>query len=688
MIIQREKELFLSFIKEFLSRDRFKDELLVDICEYMQKGNLVVRYSHVPKSFTYEDRLRFTPSEINWEMDYDNNTNLCQLYLHSLEPVKYLIQGYEITKIDNYLKLAWDIIESWLSFSKEGKKHRFTWYDHCASDRVLYLIYFLETIKSNGIEKYNEEIDKIIVLLNQHGDFLFKDENYTTQNHGTMMDRSLYLLSRYLEHPNVENWKIKAINRLKVALNRDFSINMVNLENSSSYHLFNFDLFVVIEKSLLNLFEDSLGDDFDNVINKGIEYMIHLSKPDLFFPVMGDGSKFSISSIKNHPSYKYIKNHEELNFVLTSGQNGTMPSDLVKTYFDEGYSFMRNSWDYKNYKDDITYASFIAGYKLKNHKHGDDLSFTLYSKGRDVFVDCGTYTYQAGEFRKHFMSAMSHNTILVDGNSYPFIQGDPNNTAILDQGQTNNYFYVIGKNDLYPGVNITRSFYFLNSGKIIIVDDVISKKTHTYSQLFNFSHKLIGEMKISNNKFSLIEKDITVNINQVIYTDLYIHRGDVNEAKFGIISEGFNSINETLTLEYQIEGNSGRFITLISVDSNDETEEFNAVVNDNTLLVQEKGNVFEIALRNKSRSIMGIFLEEEKINLNSYKFTIVGTDSNSEYAWYVIKEGERIEVLWYKDYTTLEYTFITSGEYEIHYYIRNKNNHEEKVRFIHKITIR
>jgi hypothetical protein len=683
--------IYYDFIIKYLSRDKFNEKLIIEICEYMLKGNLVIRYSHVPKSFTFENRLKFTPKTIDWDIEYDNISGLCQLYLHSLESVKYLIQGYEISNDIRFVELANEIINSWLHYSKMNTSNKFTWYDHCVSERVVYLIYFTELIKKRNLQGYEKSLNSIEKAINEHGDFLYEDKNYTTQNHGTMMDRSLYLLSRYTLDERSEKWREKALNRLRKSIQSDFSQNMVNLENSSSYQLFNFDMFVVIEKELLNLFGDSLGENFQSVIDKGIEYMVYLSKPDLNFPVMGDGSKFSIASIKKHPSFKYVNTHDNLKYVLTNGEEGSAPTELFKVYPEEGYAFIRNSWDYKNKKDQITYTSFIAGYKLKNHKHGDDLSFTLFSKGKDIFVDCGTFTYQAGEFRSHFMSALSHNTIIVDGTSYPFIHGDPNETGILNYGDENHYSYVIAKNDLYPGVNITRSFHYLTSGNIVIIDDIYSKRQHTYSQLFHLSHRLnVDHIKIIGNSYvEIIEEDIKISVGQVQKTDLFIHRGNRKEAGLGLISEGFNVMEETTALEYQIKGKNARFITTITVNAKEEESNIKATIVNNKLIVKDGDSVFEINLKSYNRSVEeGVCLEEEKINQNSYKFTVTGAKEGVEYAWYVFKNGERIDIIWYTDNPELEYTFNETGTYEIQYFIRDKVKIEDKVRYIYENKIK
>jgi hypothetical protein len=52
---------------------------------------------------------------------------------------------------------------------------------------------------------------------------------------------------------------------------------------------------------------------------------------------------------------------------------------------------------------------------LPPHAHADALSFQLWWDGRPVFVDPGTYTYEAGAERDWFRGTSAHSTVVVDG---------------------------------------------------------------------------------------------------------------------------------------------------------------------------------------------------------------------------------------------------------------------------------
>jgi hypothetical protein len=560
----------LRAIRSYLSRDRWADQLLLDLCDYMLGGHLSVRHGHVPKAMEPLDELKFTPATIDWEMEWPPITNTCQLYLHSLEPMKTLVQGYEVQQRREFIDLAVDITRSWLEYADREEVTRFTWYDHAAADRTGLLIYLAETIdQTTELSEHLDFVPTIMASLEQHAVFLADPANYTPQNHGTMMDRSLYLVAHYLhDHPDSTRWRATAVKRLREAVDRDYSANMVNLENSSSYHLFNFDLYVSIEKNLLAPFGDTLGPDFDERITKAVRFLVQLSKPDHAFPMIGDGSRATLDAFPRHPSYDHVKDHPQLRHVLSAGKQGRPPRRLFAVYPDEGYAFARTSWDTAK-RDETTYLSFRAGRLLHNHKHADDLSFTLYAHGRDILVDAGTFTYQPGDYRRYFVSAAAHNTLLVDGQTYPVDKtGHITDVSILDSGSTKDYHFIVARNDAYQGVRLTRALYFFRrSGRVLLVDDAESEEQHTYSQMFHLSHRLDARsVTVDHGVATAHSHELDVRVGQAVPCAATVHRGSEDHPGPGLVSEQFNTAHTTTALEFAQAGRAVRFVTTISAD--------------------------------------------------------------------------------------------------------------------------
>lgn len=66
-----------------------------------------------------------------------------------------------------------------------------------------------------------------------------------------------------------------------------------------------------------------------------------------------------------------------------------------------------------NYECKVDVAQLGPSYQ-PGHAHADALSFILYYKGRPLFVEKGTSTYQIGEIRTLERSTLSHNTVVID----------------------------------------------------------------------------------------------------------------------------------------------------------------------------------------------------------------------------------------------------------------------------------
>lgn len=67
-------------------------------------------------------------------------------------------------------------------------------------------------------------------------------------------------------------------------------------------------------------------------------------------------------------------------------------------------------------------------------------------------------------------------------------------------------------------------------------------------------------------------------------------------------------------------------------------------------------------------------LQTEKISSNKYKFTIKKNHDEESFAWYIIRNGERIDTIWYEKENHLEYTFHDPGNYQIKYFVKDDDS--------------
>lgn len=671
-------EILLHIIEDYgKSMDKWgeidDEESVIAICDYLLEGNLYIK-SQIPEGLTYEEELKFEAKTFNWEILYSPAPNICQVFLQAFLPIKYLIQGYNISSNMEYLDLASELIKSWLEY-EPNSNNRFTWYAHSSSDRVLRMVYFILTVKKNNITKYGELINEIHDSIKKHAEYLYGDANYISNNQGTLIDRALYTVSLYLDDGSAKKYREKAINRLMNAFKTNFSDEMVYLENSIHYHLYTLDLFFTIEKSL-NHFGDSCGVD-QSAIEKSVDFFIHYSKPDLSFPIIGDSIK---NSLMNEFSFSpSVKQYPPLEWLLSSGKSGKPPKKLFKVYQNEGYAFFRNSWDVEG-KNGITYTSFRSGFLKTSHKHADDLSFTLFDKGKDIFIDPGNSTFESGAYKDFFISALAHNTVVVDDETYPFLEGNNEDTNIIDYGNEDDYSFVIGKNDMYGGVNITRSLYYLKNGGLVIVDDVHSPDVHEYSQYFHLSSKInIGHVDTKfwddNVLVRIFDDDVEVNLFQLGCCNVTIIDGNKNKARPGIVSELYYHLKETTSLKFSKNFDKTRFITLITVnDINEENNKQCYIESKNkglieNLVIEEFGEEIKIPLKKYSRKISR-YVQITQRSKTQFTFTHTETEDDETFAWYILRNGQKVDKIWYSPDPVLNYTFQESGKYEIKYFIK------------------
>src|SRR5699024_8021035 len=222
--------------------------------------------------------LRFN-EHFNWNIEMGSFTNMAMLHLHAWEPINYLLLSYHYTKDNKYLIKSNELIESWYTHSLDAN-HKYLYYPHCVADRTLILGYLSEL--KNPFISY----DIVNKLLNKHKEYLSDENNYVNYNHGTMLDRSLLLLTILSENKSLFNFSLE---RLKNNINNTFTKNMICKENSFTYAVFNLELIVSTQKYLLDNINVTLIDRFDDKINKALNFLNIVKKPDGTLPIYGDG---------------------------------------------------------------------------------------------------------------------------------------------------------------------------------------------------------------------------------------------------------------------------------------------------------------------------------------------------------------------------------------------------------------
>lgn len=655
LLTDNEITKYLPFYEKEVNPEKY-----INYSRKLLQGQLVVHEN-------FDEVVQYDIDNINWDIEATKSPNTFSLYLHSLRPVFYLSMSYLYTNDYAFLDAADKIIRSWENYDRNNKKkNRYAWYDHSVAERTENLVLFA---KINGTRINDNYIREII---QKNADWLMESKNYTkNHNHGIFQDGALLKAGYYL---NRSDYIEEAISRLDSQLKYAFPNKYVHIENSIGYH----QGIISYLKNVTD-FLNEMGSDYATTameyLNGALDFLVYVMKPNSAFPYIGDtlGSENQTSNI---PDY----GNPELKYVNSFGKEGNMPKYNTRVYMDDGYVIFREHWNPENYKNS-TWLMFKSGYLSSTHKHADDLSIILYSKGKDIFIDPGMYNYMVGEEIHDYMnSAFAHNTVIVDNKSYSVGMFNSRKVGIYEYKKLENYEVAVGYNNVYPGVNIDRSIIYINGDHFFIVDDIIAEQHHDYSQIFHLSNDVkLTHFDSQEVILDILDTDYVVLIQQLMDNDsLHHYQGNENPDKLSYISTGFNKVKETNTIVFNKMGKSTRFVTSIRIIKRDELDYYQKQKPKLTEDYIDTGD-FEIPLVSRERiPNMNISVSIDRNNI-----FISNKNNTSEqlyYSYYLLDKetGSKYASVSYSAEDEVQFELSENGSYALVAYMRNKAKETSK----------
>lgn len=514
------------------------------------------------------DEIPYDVDNVDWNIKDVRLNDSSQLFLQSLLPVQYLCIAYNAEHKAEYMDRALYLFHSWYAYeslNKDKKSNPYIWNDYAVSDRVCTIIYMLLLCLENDIE--NSYFDEMVDMLRRSAEWLYDEKNYFKNcNHGIMEDQTLIYLSKFLDDERTEEWLQRAKERLKGQVEFSFTDEMVHVENSPQYQE---TVLRILSKTaeFLAQFGDEYGKELYEGVKRSFEFMSWMIKPYGGLADIGD----SDGNYKEPPfenKRMQIFEDEHLNYAAMLGHIGTKPEALYAYYPHSGYFINRSSWE----KDELlnaTWFMFKSGYHTRVHKHADDLSFMLVSKGYDIFIDSGKYGYKLGDpYVDYLHSALGHNTVVVNNQSYS-ISNERTHLAGLCEFKElpNTGYYVRGYNNAYDGVSIEREvFQWENS--VVIHDMIEAQKEEIISQIFHMP-SYIKMLKCEKDEvlFGLADSNWRVRIRQFSSMDSCDYYEKMTKDKtYAYTSLLINSISESRSLKFDKLMCAGEFITVITIE--------------------------------------------------------------------------------------------------------------------------
>src|SRR5712692_3242923 len=292
-------------------------------------------------------------------------------------------------------------------------------------------------------------------------------------------------------------------------------------ELSSYYHCYALDFYL----QALAL-ADRNGFPFPSEVRQKVgamlEFLLHLTRPDGTIPLLGDddGGRALALVKRDYLSFsealcvgavlfgrKDFKQQggefaEEALWLL--GEDAWMVYGLLESkppaktrafYPRAGYLIERTGWGPLD--SHLVFDCGGLGMVSGGHAHADALSLTLFTGGRELLVDPGTFLYNgAPEWRRYFRSTRAHNTVVIDDRD----QAEPGDTfrwktkldsRVVEHRDLPEFGYVEAEHDGYerdaPGVVHRRRLLYVKPEYWVVVDDFRGSGRHTFDFLYHFA---------------------------------------------------------------------------------------------------------------------------------------------------------------------------------------------------------
>ncbi len=324
-----------------------------------------------------------------------------------------------------------------------------------------------------------------------------------------------------------------------------------------------------------------------------LNFVMHLSTPSGAIPLLGDDDGGRALALEQT---NYLSFHDGLGlgavlFQRTDfkhragdfceetfwllGQKAWEAYDLLDSappaenhiiFSSAGYAVQRSGWE--SLDSQLVFDIGGLGMLTGGHSHADALSVVLYSRGKELLVDPGTYVYNcAPEWRSYFRSTRAHNTVTVDGR-------DQAETAATFRWKTrmstrmhrDTSFpkeYLEAEQDGYErlqqGVIHRRRLLHIPGEYWIIVDDFRGAGQHTFDFHYHFGADVDATLEHSR------ETDlVTWAENAGLFLGIYASRPVTGELLSGQttpiagwISRGYGNRRPTRVLRVSLTGSAG-----------------------------------------------------------------------------------------------------------------------------------
>ncbi len=346
----------------------------------------------------------------------------------------------------------------------------------------------------------------------------------TGNNHGMFQDLALLYWS-IMATDEQEKRRLSyfhlSMKRLKTYFESCFTVDGVHVENSPTYHL-------MVSRQLGNVRKIAVAAAhadvvyYDKLILNAERYATHALMPSGTYPPVSDTQQNRIATSGANTVFQ----SGDFEYASTRGNRGSCPVERTLVLPDSGYAIYRSAWG----DPDATFAFFSAAYNADYHKHSDDLSFFLRSKGVDLLSESGPYSYDYKDpFSRYAYSQFAHNSLVVDDISLPRTDQRAETVLLRTLEERPDGFTVEGTNGRYDDVVHRRIVDVREQAGVPefdLTDEILSENEHTYQLLWNIGVDV--SVVLHGQGFELFhggKKVMDLLIEADVPTSLSLHEG-------------------------------------------------------------------------------------------------------------------------------------------------------------------
>ena len=319
---------------------------------------------------------------VGWPDDLLHGGPSFQLELASLEFESLLLDEFEYSGDRRYYQAARSRILAFANWEEQQRKPiAFLWNDHAIAARIAVIVRFWRHLRLDA-DATDQQKASLVELVMRSGELLAKQSLFTVRtNHGVMQNIALLqIAAAFPLLPKAKDWRNLAFERLELQLGFYVSDEGVVLEHSAGYHLLGTEL-LAEAVTLIRLNGMAPSERLLEDIQGTEKFSRMLLRPDGTLPAFGNtdvGSLESLTIIRNSVTGKLQKLAAPF----------SPPSEMAALFPVSGYALW---WSQFPVSAQIVVA--WSNHRLHGHKHADEPSINMWSRGYNWITATGYWPY-------------------------------------------------------------------------------------------------------------------------------------------------------------------------------------------------------------------------------------------------------------------------------------------------------